>query len=197
MSFDGRGNLQKLLVLKTESGKLEVSIIENIEFKVEKDYKVHIAIGPTKKMDRMEWFVEKCIEIGVDEISFLDCRHSIRHKVKEDRMGKIILSAARQSGNFNLPIWNPMVKFEKLVASSQANQKFIAYVDKDNPMAFDNVKKDKGEYLILIGPEGDFSQEEIQLALKSNFMALSLGPSRLRTETAGIVACNLLNFILR
>jgi len=154
-----------------------------------RNYKLHIAIAPTKNIERLEWFIEKATEIGIDEITPIICRFSERKIVKEERLEKIIVSAAKQSVKAYFPKLNPLCTFEELMKSHNASQKFIAHCYEEDKKLLQNEIVKSSDVLILIGPEGDFSKEEVQKAIALGFTPISLGESRLRTETAGIVAC--------
>jgi 16S rRNA (uracil1498-N3)-methyltransferase len=160
-----------------------------------RDFKVSIAIAPTKLNERTEWFLEKATEIGIDEVKLFSSYHSERRVANVDRFKKIVISAMKQSVKSKMPIVEDMVSFDKLVKQNYEGQKFIAWID-------DNVKEQlcdlykKGENaLILIGPEGDFSKEEVALAKEYGFIPVSLGEARLRTETAAVVACHTIQLI--
>ena len=155
-----------------------------------RDYKLHIAIAPTKNMDRLEWFVEKATEIGIDEITPIICRFSERKMVKAERMEKIIVSAAKQSVKAYFPKLNPQCTFDELIKNHQATQKFIAHCYNSEKRQLKTEIVPAKDMLVLIGPEGDFSKEEVDKAIKSGYLPVSLGESRLRTETAGVVACH-------
>ena len=144
-------------------------------------------------MDRIEWFAEKATEIGFDELTFLDCRFSERRVVKTERVEKILVSAMKQSLKPTLPVLNGMTPFNKFVAQPFTGQKFIAHCyegDKEPLMQALTLGEDA---LVLIGPEGDFSPEEVQLAIRHGFRPITLGKSRLRTETAALVAVHVMN----
>jgi len=155
-----------------------------------RDYKLHIAIAPTKNMDRLEWFVEKATEIGIDEITPIICRFSERKMVKAERLEKIIVSAAKQSVKAYFPKLNPQCTFDELIKNHQATQKFIAHCYNSEKRQLKTEIIPTKDILVLIGPEGDFSKEEVDKAIKSGYLPVSLGESRLRTETAGVVACH-------
>ncbi len=147
-------------------------------------------------MERTEWFLEKCVEIGVDQISFIKTRHSVRDVIKKDRIDKTLLAAARQSGNFILPLWNDIQDLHSFIHQFlHVEDKFVAHLNEADSCVFTDIPKNKKEYLVLIGPEGDFSEEEVKLVSEVGFKSLSLGKSRLRTETAGIVACLYFNLL--
>jgi 16S rRNA (uracil1498-N3)-methyltransferase len=158
-------------------------------------YTLHLGIAPTKNIERIEWFLEKVTEIGIDEISLFSSMHSERKIVRHDRLEKIIVSAVKQSIKSRLPKLNELCSFNELVRRDFTGSKYIAWIDET---IIDTLVIDyqAGEnVLILIGPEGDFSREEVDLAKKNGFKPISLGSSRLRTETAGIVACNTIQFL--
>ena len=151
---------------------------------------LHIAIAPTKSNDRIEWFLEKATEIGITHITPILCNHSERRNIKSERFEKILIGALKQSNQFHLPKLNSLTYFSDFVSSNSADNKFIAHCregNKSNLSSYNSLSKD---VLILIGPEGDFSREEVELAMKNDFLPIALGSQRLRTETAGIVACH-------
>jgi 16S rRNA (uracil1498-N3)-methyltransferase len=160
-------------------------------------FTIHIAISPTKNSDRIEWFVEKAVELGIDEITLLLCDHTERQHVKIDRLQKNAVSAMKQSLKARLPIIHPTKAFKDFVPSATADRKFIAHVDEKNPDSLQEVVEAGLSYLVLIGPEGDFSADELIIADNCGFKRVSLGPSRLRTETAGLAACHILNLANR
>ncbi len=160
-------------------------------------YKLHMAVAPTKLNDRFEWFLEKATEIGITEITPLFCDHSERTKIKPERYEKILVSAMKQSLKAYLPKLNPAISFQDFVdvTASDTSKKYIAHCAEGKKMSLKEVINPKDPVLILIGPEGDFSEKEIHLARENNFTPVSLGESRLRTETAAIVACHSVAFI--
>ncbi len=151
---------------------------------------IHIAIAPTKNIERLEWAIEKCTEIGVDEITPLLCRFSERKQLRTDRLQKILLSAAKQSLTPYLPKLNELTPYDNFVKTAKEETKFIAHCYKDDKKELKNELQRGKSVLVLIGPEGDFSEQEVQEALQLGFVPVSLGNSRLRTETAAIVACH-------
>lgn len=169
--------------------KCEVKIIEVQEFDKPK-YNLHIAVAPTKMNDRFEWFLEKATEIGVQEITPIVCDHSERKVYKIDRAEKIIQSAMKQSNQFYLPKINEPVSFKEFIANTNCEKKFIAHCVETERKQLKDCITPKENYLILIGPEGDFSDNEIELALANDYKAVLLGNTRLRTETAALVACH-------
>jgi len=157
-------------------------------------YSFHLAIAPTKNTDRMEWLVEKCVEIGISSISFMRTQHSERKRINAGRLLKVAIGAMKQSQQAWLPPLHTDVVFENLMTLPAA-QKFIAYVDAANPVHLAKAAQPGKSTLVLIGPEGDFAQEELALALRNGFVKVSLGENRLRTETAGVVAMAMLHFV--
>jgi 16S rRNA (uracil1498-N3)-methyltransferase len=190
---DGAGTFYQARITHPDSGNCGFVVIGS-KSQLAKNYRIHIAIAPTKNIDRTEWFVEKAVELGIDEISFIECKTSERKSVNMERMEKLAISAMKQSQQASLPILNPMSKL-KTFLSHRASQKFIAFVDNENPIHLKSGAKPGNHYLILIGPEGDFSSTELQDSLDAGYQKVSLGPSRLRTETAALAACLTLNLV--
>ncbi|MES2828340.1 MAG: 16S rRNA (uracil(1498)-N(3))-methyltransferase [Bacteroidota bacterium] len=196
--IDGRGGLYKAELTGETKKHVTVSILEaNLEYNKRNHY-LHIAIAPTKNIDRLEWFLEKATEIGIDEITTVICARSERKTTKSDRLNKVITSALKQSLQAYHPKLNPDITFSDFLKIDTSSSKFIAHCLNDgtrSPLSELDVLEKK--YTILIGPEGDFSPEEIQLALKSEFKPVTLGNTRLRTETAGLAACFEVNYLNR
>lgn len=191
---DGRGNAFEAAISNPHAKHCEVEI-KHIESEVQKrDYRLHIALAPTKLNERTEWFLEKCTEIGIDEITPLLCRHSERKELKTERMMKIIIAAMKQSHKAFLPHLNEMTPLKHLLLNATETQRYICHCG-DGPKIPLKSALPHTDTLILIGPEGDFDKEEIELAEQNGFRAASLGESRLRTETAGIVACHTIHLI--
>ncbi len=191
--IDGKGGFYQAEISDASPKKCKLSIIGlNKEFG-KKDFHLHIAIAPTKNIDRFEWFLEKATEIGIDEITPLLTSHSERKIVNPERLEKILVSAMKQSLKAYLPKLNEITAFKELVINSKSQNKYIAYCDDIQKTHLKNAVAGGQNTLILIGPEGDFSPEEVKLAIENGFTVVSLGDSRLRTETAGIVACNIVN----
>jgi 16S rRNA (uracil1498-N3)-methyltransferase len=187
---DGKGNWYKGEIAVAHPKKCQIQIIEVTQLANNQAFHLHLAIAPTKNIERMEWMVEKLVEIGIDEISFLLCEHSERKQLNISRLEKIALSAMKQSLKTFLPQLNDLKKFNDFVAQTQAEQKYVAYLPNEKPQLLKNQLLSAKSYCILIGPEGDFSPNEISLAREKGFVPASLGASRLRTETAGLVACH-------
>ena len=187
---DGVGGYHSAKITLPHPKRCAFELIESqFEFG-KRDYKLHIAIAPTKNMDRLEWFIEKATEIGIDEITPIICRFSERKMVKAERLEKIIVSAAKQSVKAYFPKLNPQCTFDELIKNHQATQKFIAHCYDSEKRQLKTEIVPAKDMLVLIGPEGDFSKEEVDKAIKNGFLPVSLGESRLRTETAGVVACH-------
>ncbi|WP_455170423.1 RsmE family RNA methyltransferase, partial [Aegicerativicinus sediminis] len=158
-------------------------------------YYLHILIAPTKNIDRFEWFLEKSTEIGVSEITPIICDNSERKIIKIDRCERIIESAMKQSLKSYKPKLNDLTDFQSALELFKSNQVLIAHCEPQERVLLKDVVEPSKNYTILIGPEGDFSSKEIENALSKGCKPISLGDSRLRTETAGVVACHSVNFI--
>ena len=160
-------------------------------------YYLHLAVAPTKLNDRYEWFLEKATEIGISEITPIICDHSERKIIKAERYEKIILSAMKQSLKAHLPILNEAISFKNFIDSEKDNDgiRCIAHCEETQKKSLKAVLEPNKKITLLIGPEGDFSADEIDLAIRSGFLPVTLGKSRLRTETAAVVACHSVAFI--
>ena len=185
--IDGKGNFYETEIVEAEAQKCLVKIIHTKQIASPKKYHLHIAISPTKNADRIEWMLEKCTELGVDEFSFIICKRTEKTGVKTERLRKIAESAVKQSIQTVLPVINEAQTLKDFILKSQStsSSKYIAHCQEENKIELNSVLKNSNS-LILIGPEGDFTKEEIDIAFKNGFQALSLGNSRLRTETAGL-----------
>tara|TARA_B100001029_G_C15056877_1_gene455084 strand:- start:495 stop:1202 length:708 start_codon:yes stop_codon:yes gene_type:complete len=192
---DGLGNLYHARIISDSINHCKAKII-SIEEKYQcPDYYIHIAISPPKSHDRLESFIEKAVEIGVQEISFIVTNHSERNIIKKNRINKCAISAMKQSLKAYYPIINDTIMMSEFIKKCKSIEKYIAYLSKDNNTHLFNTAFKDNNYCILIGPEGDFSQMEINQSKKYGFIPVSLGNNRLRTETAAIVACNIFNII--
>ena len=192
---DGKGNFYQSVIIQAHDKKCLVKIT-NIESRPKTwNYYLHIAIAPTKNNDRFEWFLEKATEIGIDEITPVICENSERRQLKTDRMQKVILSAMKQSLKFNLPVLNEPVKLKDFIVKKEWDLGLIAHCEDGPKQELKSFLPFHKKIMILIGPEGDFSINEIQLAQKHELSPIGLGTSRLRTETAGIVACNTVSIV--
>ena len=191
---DGKGNLYECELVDANHKKCSFKILNSHKQPQPKHY-IHMALSPTKSMDRVEWYVEKAVEIGVQEMSFLICDNSERKVLKTERILLKAISAAKQSENLYLPIINEPIWAKDFITNRPNAQKFICHVDGHNPEQLKGIAEPNASYIVMIGPEGDFSSGELKLASDSGFVRVGLGPSRLRTETAGIAACHILNLI--
>ncbi len=192
---DGRGTTYTARITNPHPKHCEFEIVSQEQQLRSHPFHLHIAIAPTKNMERLEWMVEKCTEIGIDEITPLLCRFSERKTLRTDRLEKIILSAAKQSLTPYLPVLHELTDYETFMREYAAGchtetDKFIAHCYKEDKRLLKDLIVPGRDVLVLIGPEGDFSEKEVQTALAEGFRPVSLGNSRLRTETAGVVACH-------
>lgn len=191
---DGKGTIYTCRLTKADPRK---SLFEIVKSKSEptKDYFVHIAIAPTKSPDRLEWFVEKSVELGIDKISPILCSQSERKTLRTDRLHRKAVGAMKQSLKSRTPEISALTSLSDLLTDHSETRKYIACINDLPKPHLLNLAKKGGKYLILIGPEGDFSDEEVSRATSLGFQPVSLGNNRLRTETAGLVACHILNLI--
>ena len=188
---DGKGNLYKGIINASDTGKISVHISGIINEYQKRNYHLHLAIAPTKSIDRFEWFLEKATEIGIDVISPIITDHSERKKIRLDRLEKIVIAAMKQSVKAYKPIVNPLISFSEFIKEKHGeDEMFIAHCHKKERFDLKTVYHAGKNSLVLIGPEGDFSEREIDVAMADNFKPVTFGNSRLRTETAGIVACH-------
>lgn len=195
---DGAGNLYHCVI--EQSNPKGTSLRVNEEERIPKrPFQIHLAIAPTKSPDRMEWMIEKITEIGFDYLQLISSANSERSFLKTERLEKKVIAACKQSLQFYKPEILPLRSFNELIKSThfEGFQKFIAYVDENHQNHLMDVAESKGNYLILIGPEGDFSPAEIKVAIEEGFIPVSLGPNRLRTETAGLAAVQMLQVLNR
>lgn len=161
----------------------------------QRNFSIHLAIAPTKNIDRIEWLLEKCTEIGVESVTPLLCKASERKVVNPDRLEKVIVSALKQSLQAYKPVLHPLTDFSEFVRQPMLPpQRFIAHMD-TSAQSLTKVALPRMDYVVLIGPEGDFTREEVVLAKENQFKSVGLGPSRLRTETAGLMAVVALNLL--
>lgn len=190
---DGQGVLYDGVITKADSRVCGFTITVK-RISPARSFSISIAIAPTKNIDRTEWFVEKAVELGIEQIHFMRCKNSERKTVNLERIQKIIISAMKQSGQAWLPECSEIKPYSEIL-SLTADQKFICYVDNQNPDQLNSLAKPNLKYLVLIGPEGDFQKEELEQAIQHGFKKVSLGINRLRTETAALAACHTLNLI--
>jgi 16S rRNA (uracil1498-N3)-methyltransferase len=192
---NGKGFLFDAKIIIASDKKCVAEIIEIQEKPKPWNYYLHIAIAPTKNNDRIEWFLEKATEIGIDEITPIICSNSERRIVKLDRFEKIIQSAMKQSLKFTLPKINEPIKFNDFINQDFEGTFCIAHCEEQDKNLLKFIVNPSEKTTILIGPEGDFSSQEITKALEKNSIPISLGESRLRTETAALVAVQSISFI--
>ena len=190
---DGRGSMHECRIADDHPKHCTAEIIRTEHSTSRAPSKVHIAIAPTKNLERLEWFLEKATEIGVDEITPIWCEHSERTVVKIPRLEKVMVAAMKQSLKSWLPKLNEPVEFSAFISIEFPGRKFIAYYGTGHEQHLKTLAEAGKDQLVLVGPEGDFSLAEVKLAAEHAFIPVSLGSSRLRTETAGVVACTVLN----
>ncbi|GHE23452.1 16S rRNA (uracil(1498)-N(3))-methyltransferase [Sphingobacterium griseoflavum] len=189
---DGLGGWYTAKILEPHPKRTTLVIEQVVQSYEKPSYHLHVAIAPTKNNDRTEWFLEKATEVGVQEITPIICDHSERKEVKLDRLGKVTVSAMKQSLKAYLPAINPAVSFTQFLKEQRGRPDVvtcIAHCADGEKMYLNDVCRPAGNYLVLIGPEGDFSEKEINQAIEHGFQPVSLGRSRLRTETAALSSC--------
>jgi len=189
--IDGKGYLYIVRITSLEKNSFQIKIIRKEKKEKTHNYYLHIAIAPTKNISRFEWFLEKATEIGIDEITPIICQRSERKKINMQRCNKILISSIKQSLKFYKPKLNEPSNFSDFIKEKLEGDKLIAHCLKTEKNKIN--KSNQKKYIILIGPEGDFTENEITNALKNGFKATTLGNSRLRTETAGIIAAHSVN----
>ena len=187
---DGKGNLFHAKIVNILSNKCELKILEKTINKNHVD--IHLLISPTKNHKRIDWMIEKLVEVGIQRITFILCKNSIRTKVNLGRLNKIALSAMKQTQNTFLPIIDDCIDFNNIFEIIKSSEKYIAHLNNDNTHLY-SILQNKKSRCILIGPEGDFTEDEVKKSIKHGFKEVSLGSSRLRTETAGLVSSIILN----
>jgi len=200
--MDGCGTYYRATITAATGHRCLYRIEESLPQEPAWEGHIHLAMAPTKLNDRVEWFAEKATEIGFDELTFLDCQFSERHVIKCERIDKILVSAMKQSHKAWKPVLNEMTSFERFVKQERKGDKFICHCYSqddieeggDKPFLMD-VLQHGAESTVLIGPEGDFSIDEVKLALQYGYRSVSLGTSRLRTETAALVAVHMMQLI--
>jgi 16S rRNA (uracil1498-N3)-methyltransferase len=196
--IDGRGGLYEAEIVSESKRNVTLSVLHTTTAYQKRNHSLHIAVAPTKNIDRLEWFLEKATEIGIDQITPVICDRSERKIVKIDRLNKVITSAVKQSLQAYHPVLNEAVSFRDFIAKHKADYQMIAHCIDGEPRNFISQVTEPGKsYLVLIGPEGDFTPDEIELALQNDFKPLTLGNTRLRTETAALAACFEVNYLNR
>jgi len=192
---DGKGFFYRAIITHAHPKRCEVNIIATQPHSLQRPFQIHIAVAPTKQIDRMEWWVEKASEIGIDAITFLRCRYSERREINTIRIEKILISAMKQSQHAMLPQLNGMTVFRDFIDLPFQGLKYIAHCAAGEKTFLKQSYPVGENALILIGPEGDFSTEEISLATEQGFQPITLGQSRLRTETAALIACHTIHLL--
>lgn len=194
--IDGKGNLYEGVISEPDQRACKIRILNIIKGFEKRDYRLHIAISPLKNPERFEWFIEKSVEIGIDEITPLICHNTEKHGLKPDRLNNIIISAMKQSLKASATKLNAACKFNDFICTPCTGTLMIAHCnDGDERKGIGEVYIKRNDAVILIGPEGDFSEEEISKAWTHGYIPVHLGKSRLRTETAGVAACHSIYFI--
>ena len=192
---DGKGNLFKAELISDNTRRCEVRIVETLKDFGKRDYRIHLAVAPTKNLNRYEWFLEKATEIGIDDITPLFCRRSERRMVRNDRLEKIITAAVKQSIKAYHPVLHKPQSFKDFIKNDLYGEKYIAYIEEGDHPSLKSLYTSGKDAVVLIGPEGDFSPDEVQMAQDNGFVTVSLGNSRLRTETAAVVACHTVSLL--
>ncbi len=187
--IDGNGTRAIGKIEAAHAKQCAVSLTDKEVVKQSRNYKLHIAIAPTKNIERIEWFVEKAVEIGIDEISFIKCKNSERSVIKDDRLRKVAEAAVKQSQQAFIPKLNVLVDYKEFMKINNSDIKLIAHCEKDKKQHIKQFISLNKSFTVLIGPEGDFTKDEIAAAISNNYLPVALGESRLRTETAGMFAC--------
>ena len=193
--IDGQGTFCEAVISQSNIKMCVYEITKRITGYGKREFNLNIAIAPTKNIERFEWFLEKATEIGIDQITPLICRYSERKEIKQERLEKVIISAMKQSQKAFLPKLTTIIKFVDFLNIPFDGKKYIAHCMKGEKTQLKDVITKGENSLICIGPEGDFSPEEVEKAIVKGFIPVSLGDSRLRTETAGLVACHTVNLI--
>jgi 16S rRNA (uracil1498-N3)-methyltransferase len=195
--IDGKGGLYEAEITGMNKKNVQLTVINKQSEFGKRNHYLHIAIAPTKNIDRLEWFLEKATEIGIDEITPIICDRSERKVVKEERLEKVITSAVKQSLTAYHPKLNNAISFTELMKQNSDGEKFIAHCIEGEKPFINQLTQIHQSYLVLIGPEGDFTQTEVDIALQNGYKAVTLGNTRLRTETAALAACFEVNYINR
>jgi 16S rRNA (uracil1498-N3)-methyltransferase len=194
--IDGNGKQFNAILQNEDRNKCRVKIVNTESIEKRKDFELKIAIAPTKNISRFENFLEKTAEIGIDHILPFISSRSERRQIKQERSEKILIAAVKQSIAFFKPELHPLTTFESIINTTDAGEKYIAHCyPSDTKKHIKDVYRKGQNVLILIGPEGDFTEDEIRQAVQNGFKEISISGSRLRTETAGIVACHIIDYI--
>ncbi len=192
---DGRGRMMECSLLDNDPKGVSVQIVKGLEDYGKRDLHIHMVVAPTKNIDRFEWFLEKATEIGIEEITPILCEHSERKVIRHDRLERVITAAMKQSLKAYHPVLNELTPLKQFLNEDISGRKFIAHLDEKDPKDIKHLYQKEEKVTIMIGPEGDFSSEEVQKAVDTGFEMAALGTSRLRTETAAVAACHAINLL--
>ena len=192
---DGKGFFYECEITDPNPKACQLILTEKSAGSDRRPFRLHIAMAPTKNISRFEWFLEKATEIGIDLVTPVICKHSERKEIKPGRLERVLIAAMKQSLKSKLPLLENTCSFDELLKRSFSGQKFIAYIHDDVTLELSEAYQALQDALVLIGPEGDFSPDEVERAREQGFQPVKLGPSRLRTETAGLVACHTINLL--
>jgi 16S rRNA (uracil1498-N3)-methyltransferase len=195
--IDGRGGLYEACITVPDPKQCKMEVLRPVDHGKNRNFSLHIAIAPTKQMDRFEWFTEKSVEIGIDTITPLLCQRSERRVLRTDRLHKLVLSTMKQAVVPKLPVINELTDLGSFLTAHKNSRgcRFIAHCSETERISLKSAVIPGSDVIILIGPEGDFSPEEIKLATTGDFIPVTLGLNRLRTETAGVVACHTIHVL--
>ncbi len=194
--LDGCGSIYTAKITDANPKLCKVSILD-CKIDDQREFGIHMAVAPTKNIDRFEWFLEKATEIGIEEITPIICDHSERKIIKPERLEKVLISATKQSLKSYKPTLNSLTDFKSFIKNCHNTKtpKYIAHCFDTAKSLFKDCYVKNTDAIILIGPEGDFSEKEVEIAVENNFKEISLGKARLRTETAALIGCATVNFI--
>jgi 16S rRNA (uracil1498-N3)-methyltransferase len=196
---DGKGTLYTAEITEDHPKRCTVHITSRLPAYGKRNFHLHLAMAPTKSMERTEWFLEKAVELGLDEFTPLVCEHSERTSIKTDRLHKVVIAALKQSIKAYEPVLQESLAFKKFILANKEipGQKFIAHCNRaeGEPASLKASYRSGSDVTILIGPEGDFSEGEVNFALQNGYLAINLGKSRLRTETAALAACHTIHLL--
>ncbi|WP_439185647.1 16S rRNA (uracil(1498)-N(3))-methyltransferase [Carboxylicivirga taeanensis] len=191
---NGKGQYYTCRIINPHPKKCELELVQAINYEP-KPYAIHMAVAPTKSIDRFEWLIEKAMELGVDEITPLLCHHSERKKIRTDRIERVVIAAMKQSLKAYLPKINELTPFDTFIEQNAHSKGFIAHCYESEKLPLKTAYQNGTSCTLCIGPEGDFSEKEVEFAIKAGYQPVSLGNSRLRTETAGVVACHTIHLL--
>jgi len=192
---DGRGNYYTGIISVSDPKACQVEVKDIVTGYLKRDYYLHIAIAPPKSTERFEWFLEKATEIGVDEISPIICARSERSRIRHERSQKILMAAMKQSGRALLPRLNREIPLNAFLDQSMADIKLIAHCNTAPNQFIDSKPLEDQRWIIMIGPEGDFTTNEIENAVQDDYREINLGEAIYRTETAGVIACHTISLL--